>query len=90
MSRPAPLASELNALRQVLDRLMTEEVNLESLCKHVPRVVSVCANVARIQAGLEADQPSELMEELSKALLEIQEEAENGDRDETGEEKFAW
>lgn len=54
MTTPLPLAQERDALSQILDRLMSEETSLENLCKLAPRIISVAANVARIQSVLEA------------------------------------
>ena len=49
-----PLAMERDALRQLLTRLMSEVNDLETLCKHGPRIVSVATNTARVQAALES------------------------------------
>lgn len=92
MSSPAPLTYELDALRQVLVRLMTEETNVESLCKHVPRITSVYANVARIQAGLESDKDKDGMDELNKALAALAAEYEevDGEDEEDDQRAHAW
>lgn len=70
MSTNRPLSAERDALNQLLGRLMSEEMSLENLCKHVPRVVSVSANVARIQDALES-KDNEATDNLLKALAEL-------------------
>lgn len=70
MTHTRPLAAEQNALRIVLDRLMNEETSLDSLCKHLPRIASVAANVARIQDALEAND-NETTDALLKVLADL-------------------
>lgn len=67
-----PLAQERNALRQILDRLMTEETSLDNLCKLAPRLISVAANVARIEAALESGKETDDLDALRKALRELE------------------
>lgn len=67
-----PLAHERQALRQILDRLLAEESSLEALCKHAPRLVSVAANVARIDAALESGKSTDDLDALKKALRELE------------------
>ncbi len=81
MSTIRPLSAERDALNQLLGRLMSEEMSLENLCKHVPRVVSVSANVARIQDALES-KDNEATDNLLKALAEL--------TDEEVDEEVAW
>lgn len=64
-----PLAQERDALSRILTRLMDEVSDLESLCKHAPRIVSVAINAARIQAALEST-PDE-HDALRSALREL-------------------
>lgn len=82
MSSSRPLAPEQDALRHILARLMNEEPNLETLCKHAPRLASVAANVARIQAALEAASEPDELNTLRKALQELD--------TETDEEEPSW
>lgn len=67
-----PLAFERNALRQILDRLMTEESSLDNLCKLAPRLISVAANVARIESALESGKETDDLDALRKALRELE------------------
>lgn len=76
-----PLAQERDALSQILTRLMDEVSDLESLCKHAPRLVSVAINAARIQAALETT-PDE-HDALRTALRELT-------TDTTDEEDTPW
>lgn len=69
----APLAMERDALRQLLTRLMSEVNDLETLCKHGPRIVSVATNTARVQAALESATESDAMDEIRKTLAELAE-----------------
>lgn len=71
-----PLAAEREALRQVLDRLNNEVNDLETLCKHVPRIVSVATTTARIQAALESTHEPDSLAEIRKALSELDNEEE--------------
>ena len=66
-----PLAVERNALRLILERLMNEVNDLETLCKHGPRIVSVATNTARVQSALEHATEPDAMAEIRKALAEI-------------------
>lgn len=66
-----PLAMERDALRHVLKRLMTEVNDLETLCKHGPRIVSVATNTARVQAALENANEPDAMDEIRKTLAEL-------------------
>ena len=75
------LSQERNALRQILDRLMTEESSLENLCKLAPRLISVSANVARIEAALESGKEADDVDALRKALREL--ESAQSDEEET-------
>lgn len=70
MINARPLDEERDALREVMYRLMSEETSLEALCKHLPRITSVAANVARIQNALEAND-HEAADSLLKALAEL-------------------
>lgn len=79
-----PLDYERHALRRILERLMDEEGSLDSLCKHAPRLVSVAANAARIEATLTAGRESDEVSTLRKVLLELTTET----TDEEGES--AW
>ena len=82
MTTPLPLAAERDALSQILARLMSEETSLDNLCKLAPRIVSVAANVARIQTALAAtSQESDHMAEIMKALREVEAERENGEEE---------
>lgn len=66
-----PLAMERDALRQLLTRLMSEVNDLETLCKHGPRIVSVATNTARVQAALESAHEPDAMDEIRKTLAEL-------------------
>lgn len=66
-----PLAMERDALRQLLTRLMSEVNDLETLCKHGPRIVSVATNTARVQAALESAHEPNAMDEIRKTLAEL-------------------
>lgn len=81
MSSPRPLAPEQNAMRHILARLMEEEANLETLCKYAPRLVSVSANVARIQAALESANEPDETNALRTALRELATETTNEEND---------
>ena len=67
-----PLAAERAALSHILDRLLAEVHDLETLCKHTPRIVSVATNTARIQAALESATEPDSLAEIRKALNEIE------------------
>ena len=77
MNYSRPLFIERAALRHLLTRLMTEEVSLDDLCKHVPRVVSVAANVARIQSVLEQAASNGGSDELMRLLAELGDDLDN-------------
>lgn len=79
----SPLHHERAALRQILDRLMDEEINLDALCKHAPRLVSVAANIARIDATLESGKETNDTDALRKALREL-------DTNQSDEEETLW
>lgn len=68
---PQPLNHERRALSYILNRLMKEEHNLETLCKHAPRLVAVAINAARVQAALERTAQPDSMTELLNALNEL-------------------
>lgn len=67
-----PLSQERDVLRQILDRLMAEETSLDNLCKLAPRLISVAANVARIEAALESGKETDDLDALRKALRELE------------------
>ena len=73
----SPLTAERAALQEILTRLMAEVTDLETLCKHVPRVISVSITAARVQAALESDTAPEAQSTIRKLLAEIS--AEEGD-----------
>ena len=83
MTTSRPLDAERTTLSHILSRLMTEEQNLENLCKHTPRIASVAANLARIQATLEANSEPNDADALRKALRELESESSN-------EEETSW
>ena len=83
MTTSRPLDAERTALSHILSRLMTEEQNLENLCKHTPRIVSVAANLARIQAALEASSEPNDSDALRNALRDLANER-------TNEEETSW
>lgn len=83
MTSHRPLAPEQDALRHILARLMDEESNLESLCKHAPRLASVAANIARIQASLQAAAEPDEMDAVRRALRELTDET-------IAEEDISW
>ncbi|MCO5228355.1 MAG: hypothetical protein M9934_08725 [Thermomicrobiales bacterium] len=66
-----PLDAEREALGAVLHRLMDEVDDLETLCKHVPRVVGVAVNAARVQAALAGNEQDDDASRIRKALLDI-------------------
>lgn len=66
-----PLDAERKALGAVLHRLMDEVNDLETLCKHVPRVVGVAVNAARVQAALAGDGQDDDASRIRKALLDV-------------------
>lgn len=76
-STPGPLTYERNVLRRILDRLMDEESNLETLCKHGPRLASTAANVARIESTLDSGQGKDEIQALREALRELESEESN-------------
>lgn len=80
---PTPLDYERDALRQLLQRLMQEESSLDALCRHAPRIVSVAANVARIEAALQAGKESDEIDTVRRALRELTTEM-------TNEEESSW
>ncbi|MCA9833687.1 MAG: hypothetical protein KC435_07070 [Thermomicrobiales bacterium] len=66
-----PLAAERAALSEILSRLMAEISDLETLCKHVPRVVATAVTTARVQAALSADAEPESQSTIRKLLAEV-------------------
>lgn len=68
----AALTHEREMIRRILDRLMKEESSLDALCKHAPRLVSVAANVARIEASLESGKEGDDLDALRKAIRELE------------------
>lgn len=82
MTTPRPLTEERDALRQILSRLMSEETSLENLCKLAPRIISVSANVARIQEVIQPAE-SETMEAIRRALIGL-------DDDDVDQENIDW
>jgi hypothetical protein len=69
-----PLAAERDAMRHLLERITTEVDDLETLCKHIPRIVSVATTTARIQAALDSAQQPELQAEIHKVIGELEHE----------------
>ena len=67
-----PLTAERDAMRHLLVRVSTEVDDLETLCKHIPRIVSVATTTARIQAALDSAQQPELQAEVLKAIGELE------------------
>lgn len=55
MTTSLPLAEEREALSKILDTLMSDETSLEIKCKYLPRIITVAANVTRIQFGLKSN-----------------------------------
>lgn len=76
MPTQQPLQLETEALHSVINRLIAEVSDLDTLCKHLPRLISVSANVARIQDAL-TDEVAEHHAAIIQALDEINSEAEN-------------
>lgn len=72
---PRPLAAEQEALSRILHRVMDDSISLEDQCKYVPRIASVTATVARVQAALAAND-NEATDALLKMLAELAEEEE--------------
>lgn len=66
-----PLATERDALRLILNRLMAEVNDLETLCKHTPRIVSVATTTARVQMALERASEPDSLAEIRQALAEL-------------------
>lgn len=66
-----PLDAERDAIRHLLQRITTEVNDLETLCKHIPRIVSVATTTARIQAALDNAQQPELQAEVRKAISDF-------------------
>lgn len=66
-----PLDAERDAMRHLLERITTEVDDLETLCKHIPRIVSVATTTARIQAALDSAQQPELEAEIRKVIGEL-------------------
>ena len=66
-----PLAAERDAMRHLLERVTAETDDLETLCKHLPRIVSVATTTARIQAALNNVQEPDLVVEIHKILAEL-------------------
>ena len=69
-----PLAAERDAMRRLLKRVTTEIDDLETLCKHIPRIVSVATTTARIQAALNSAQEPDSLAELRKVLKDLEHE----------------
>ncbi|MCO5216176.1 MAG: hypothetical protein M9934_14520 [Thermomicrobiales bacterium] len=65
-----PLDAEREALGAILRRLMDEVTDLETLCKHAPRIVGVAVNAARVQAALIGDDRNDDVSRLRQALLD--------------------
>lgn len=76
MTEPTPLLQERKALSHILTRLMREVTDLETLCKHAPRIVSTATNAARVQAALEASSTPDQLATIITALEQIEEEEE--------------
>lgn len=72
LTQPGLFDYERHSLRWVLKRLMGEERDLDTLCKHVPRLASVAANVARIEAALESGKDNDDIDALRKALRDLE------------------
>lgn len=66
-----PLKTEVYELQKILNRLLSEEKDLETLCKYVPRIVSVATNTVRVQAALEGGREPNSFDEIRRALKEI-------------------
>ena len=66
-----PLAAERAALSHIRERLLAEVQDLETLCKHTPRIVSVATTSARVQAALESANEPDSLAEIRKALSDI-------------------
>jgi hypothetical protein len=69
-----PLAAERDAMRHLLERVTTEVNDLETLCKHIPRIVSVATTTARIQSALNSAHEPDLAAEIRKVLDELEHE----------------
>lgn len=65
-----PLDAEREALGAILHRLMEKVTDLETLCKHAPRIVGVAVNAARVQAALIGDDRNDDVSRLRRALLD--------------------
>lgn len=66
-----PLAAERAALSEILGRLMAEISDLDTLCKHVPRVIAVAITCARVQAALSSDNEPASQSTIRKLLAEV-------------------
>jgi hypothetical protein len=71
-----PLAAERAALSLILTRLMAEVHDLETLCKHTPRIISVATTAARTQATLASASESDSLAEIRQALSDVEAEEE--------------
>lgn len=80
---PKPLEAERSALRHILARLMEEETDLDTLCKLAPRLISVSANVVRIEASLTQEDDTDDLDRLRKTLRDLE-------TDSTTEETDQW
>lgn len=69
-----PLGAERDAMRHLLERVTTEVDDLETLCKHIPRIVSVATTTARIQAALDSAQEPDWAAKIRKVLDDVEQE----------------
>lgn len=75
----SPLDAEREALGAILHRLMDEVTDLETLCKHAPRIVGVAVNAARVQAALIGNDQNDDVSRIRQALRD----ADNEETEET-------
>jgi hypothetical protein len=69
------LAEEIEALRFVLHRLLSEEDDLARLAAGVARIASVVIQAAKAQQALSGNRSDELATALMRALAELDDEA---------------
>ena len=78
---PGPLDYERHALRWSIRRLMSPNQDLETLCKHLPRLAGTAASVLRAEAAYTSSKPPDTSDALIKALSDLIEE--RADEEET-------
>ena len=71
---PGPLDYERHALRWILQRLMGEVRNIETLCKYIPRIASTVAALTRAEEAARSGKPSPETDAIRKAIQSLMDE----------------